>query len=388
MVMFGAAGALFDKTGIDPKEIDIVITACSCFNAVPSLASMVVNNFKMRPDVDAYHLGGMGCSSGVTAPGLAAKLLNNLPEGGYALVINHENITTQLYPGTERNFLVTNVIFRLGGAACIITNKQSEKKRAKYVLDHCIRTHTGADEEAFNCMSKKLDSSNVPGMYLPQPSILTRVTANAIELNVRRLAPLVLPLSEKIRYGAHWFQTSVLGKQLKPYRPDMTATFEHVCIHAGGRIVIESVGKAFSLPESYLEPAANTFYWYGNVSSASVWYTQAWLETVRGVKKGDRAWHIGLGVGFEANSAVWRALRDIKTLHYAWQHVLGGREGEALQAFIHCGKSDMPIKSQNLKPDISAIDSSLAPEPRKIVSGPIHFPYSHSIGHVQIRSHH
>jgi predicted naringenin-chalcone synthase len=86
LVMFGAVEGLLAKTGIRPDQIDIVITATSCFNAVPSLASMLVNKFKFRDDVDAYHLGGMGCSSGVTAPGMAAKLLKSMPKGGYALV--------------------------------------------------------------------------------------------------------------------------------------------------------------------------------------------------------------------------------------------------------------------------------------------------------------
>ena len=86
LVMFGAVEGLLAKTGVRPDQIDIVITATSCFNAVPSLASMLVNKFKFRDDVDAYHLGGMGCSSGVTAPGMAAKLLKSMPKGGYALV--------------------------------------------------------------------------------------------------------------------------------------------------------------------------------------------------------------------------------------------------------------------------------------------------------------
>lgn len=86
LVMFGAVEGLLAKTGVRPDQIDIVITATSCFNAVPSLASMLVNKFKLRDDVDAYHLGGMGCSSGVTAPGMAAKLLKSMPKGGYALV--------------------------------------------------------------------------------------------------------------------------------------------------------------------------------------------------------------------------------------------------------------------------------------------------------------
>ncbi len=36
---------------------------------------MIINHFKMRADIDSYHLGGMGCSAGVIAIGLAQKLL-------------------------------------------------------------------------------------------------------------------------------------------------------------------------------------------------------------------------------------------------------------------------------------------------------------------------
>jgi predicted naringenin-chalcone synthase len=36
---------------------------------------MVVNHFGMRPDVQSYHLGGMGCSNGVVAVNLVKDLL-------------------------------------------------------------------------------------------------------------------------------------------------------------------------------------------------------------------------------------------------------------------------------------------------------------------------
>lgn len=101
--------------------------------------------------------------------------------------MNHENVTTQLYPGTEREFLVTNVIFRLGGAACLLTNKKSEKPRAKYVLEQCLRTHTGADDDAFSCMSVKLDPHGVPGVFLPPPATLAAVTKKAMTANITRL---------------------------------------------------------------------------------------------------------------------------------------------------------------------------------------------------------
>jgi 3-ketoacyl-CoA synthase len=39
------------------------------------MAAMVVNHFKMRPDIQSYHLGGMGCSNGVVAINLIEDML-------------------------------------------------------------------------------------------------------------------------------------------------------------------------------------------------------------------------------------------------------------------------------------------------------------------------
>jgi hypothetical protein len=38
-----------------------------------------------------------------------------------------------------------------------------------------------------------------------------------------------------------------------------------------------------------------------------------------GAKKGDRIWMLGFGTGFKCNSAVFKAVRDVKTDHEAWQ---------------------------------------------------------------------
>lgn len=62
-------------TGLAPKDVDIIVTTCSIFCPTPSLTSMVVNHFKMRTDVQSYHLGGMGCSNGVVAVNLIKDLL-------------------------------------------------------------------------------------------------------------------------------------------------------------------------------------------------------------------------------------------------------------------------------------------------------------------------
>jgi predicted naringenin-chalcone synthase len=36
---------------------------------------MVVNHFRMRPDIKSYNLSGMGCSAGIISIGLARELL-------------------------------------------------------------------------------------------------------------------------------------------------------------------------------------------------------------------------------------------------------------------------------------------------------------------------
>jgi 3-ketoacyl-CoA synthase len=66
---------LLQRTQINPKDIDIVVTLCSIYCPTPSMASMLVNKFNMRSDVQSYHLGGMGCSNGVIAINLVRDLL-------------------------------------------------------------------------------------------------------------------------------------------------------------------------------------------------------------------------------------------------------------------------------------------------------------------------
>ena len=41
------------------------------------------------------------------------------------LIINHENVTNCLYTGNQKNMLITNVLFRIGGACAIMSNRHA-----------------------------------------------------------------------------------------------------------------------------------------------------------------------------------------------------------------------------------------------------------------------
>ena len=53
------------------------------------------------------------------------------------------------YPGRNKDFLVSNAIFRAGGAAMLMTNKRSLYSRCKYELHSSTRVHTGQDDTAY-----------------------------------------------------------------------------------------------------------------------------------------------------------------------------------------------------------------------------------------------
>ncbi|KAI8474465.1 MAG: FAE1/Type III polyketide synthase-like protein-domain-containing protein [Monoraphidium minutum] len=313
---FSAVTDLLNKTGVSPKQVGIVITNCSLFNPTPSLSATIMHHFGMSSSTINYNLGGMGCSAGVVAIDLARQMLQIYPNS-YALVVSHENLTSNWYPGSDRSMLVPNCIFRSNGAAILLSNKTSESWRAKYHLQTLVRTIIAADDEAFQCVYQMEDASGVRGVRLAKE--LMAVAGRTLKQNMTTLGPHVLPLSEKLLFAANFVARTVLGaKKVAPYVPDFTEAFEHICIHTGGRAVLDTMEKAMRLPAEYMEPSRAGLYRFGNVSSTSVWYVLAFIESYRGVRRGEKVWQLGFGSGFKCNSAVWVARRRNAAMHPAW----------------------------------------------------------------------
>jgi len=305
-----------NKTGVQPRQIGIVITNSSLFNPTPSLSATIMNHFKMPHTTFNYNLGGMGCSAGIVAIDLACQMLQLYPDS-YALVVSHENLTNNWYPGCDRSMLVPNCIFRSNGAAILLSNKRRDAGRAKYELKHVVRT-TLSNDEAFGCVYQMEDVKGIRGVRLGKE--LMSVAANGLKLNMTRLGPLVLPLSEQLLFAGNMIARMVMGpKKVKPYVPDFGLAFNHICLHTGGRAVLDTMEKALSLSAEKMEPSRAGLFRFGNVSSTSVWYVLAYVESFRGVKAGDKVWQLGFGSGFKVNSAVWVAKKPIQYTHPAWE---------------------------------------------------------------------
>ncbi|CAN0884873.1 3-ketoacyl-CoA synthase 1 [Linum grandiflorum] len=277
-VMFGALDALFEKTGVKPNDVGILIVK----------------------DVKSYNLGGMGCSAGLISIALAQDLLKANPNT-YAVVLSTENITLNWYFGNDRSMLLCNCIFRMGGAAVLLSNKARDRSRSKYQLVHTVRTHKGADDRNYNCVYQKEDEKGNVGVSLARE--LMAVAGDALKTNITTLGPLVLPLTEQLTFFVSLVRRKVFKARVKPYIPDFKLAFEHFCIH--------ELEKNLQLSEWHMEPSRMTLHRFGNTSSSSLWYELAYTEAKGRVGRGDRVWQIAFGSGFKCNSAVWKALRPI-----------------------------------------------------------------------------
>ena len=312
------------------------------------------NSFKKKQ----YHT-----SNGVVSLSLVKDILQARPNS-VILFIPAEIVTSAMYVGHDRARMITNALFRAGGAAALFTNRRDLKSRAKYRLLQQERVHTGASDVAFKAMYYGPDEKGLTGIALTKD--IPPEAAKAIEKVLRIITPKMLTPSQLLDFSKHFLRKKFGGNKKSvnaaeaeaeeaaaakaaaaasaapakkdPYAPpprakdewlpDYTQCIDHFILHAGGYGVLKGIQKGMRLPSETLLPSFATLRDIGNTSSSSTWYTFAYLESVSsGVKKGERLLQLGVGGGMKASAAVWQAMRDVEDTHRAWAH-LGRRAVE------------------------------------------------------------
>ncbi|WOL19918.1 3-ketoacyl-CoA synthase 6-like [Canna indica] len=114
------------------------------------------------------------------------------------------------------------------------------------------------------------------------------IVGGALRSNLTILGPLVLSASEHLLYFLSVAWRKWVNPKWPMYVPDFTKVFEHFCIHAGGRAVIEELAKNPRLKKEHAEPSRMTLHRFENTSSNSLWYKLAYIEAKGRIEKGDR----------------------------------------------------------------------------------------------------
>ncbi|CAO2165118.1 unnamed protein product [Urochloa humidicola] len=315
LVIFSAVDEVFARTTVRPEDIDVLIVNCSIFTPTPVFADMVVNRYKLRADVQNVNLSGMGCSAGLVSVGLARNLLQVAPPGTHVLIVSTEILSSQYYVGKERAMLLPNCLFRMGAAAMILSNSP---ERARFRLTRAVRTVTAARDADYRCVFQEEDDKGNTGIRLSKD--LATTAGHALKSNIAAFGPLVLPASEQLLVALSLLKRKLLSGRAKVrlYRPDFRTAFEHICIHAGGRGVIDEVQHGLGLSDEDVEASRMTLHRFGNTSSSSVLYELAYQEAKGTMKKGDRVWMISFGAGFDCNSVAWECVKPAADADGPW----------------------------------------------------------------------
>ncbi len=345
------------RTKTRPADVDFLIVNCSLFCPTPSLCAIIARHFKLRPTCRTFNLGGMGCSAGVISLDLAKTLLQATPNS-LAVVVSTEEISQQLYMGNERSLLLQNTLFRVGGAAIVLSNKPVDGFRAKYKLLHTLRVQDNSDV-AHKVVYQMSDPRGTLGVSLGKD--ITVVAGKALQANLTILGPYVLPIREQVKalwsYAHRWLARTANsvadergwkalpfsvcaaeqngagagrgaavaaadgggagavrpGRYAVPkfYVPDFGRGLQHFCIHAGGRAVIDGIEQNLGLERWRTAPSRATLYHWGNTSSSSIWYELRYCEGERGYNKGVPP----AAGGAAAAAAITKASCEASSLH-------------------------------------------------------------------------
>lgn len=357
---------LLIRTGVRPAQIDFLIVNCSLFSPTPSLASLVARRFGLRVDVRTYSLGGMGCSASLVSVDLAKQLLENR-RNSLAVVLSTEEISQQMYRGNRKDMLLQNTLFRVGGAAVLLSNKLQDGFRAKYKLLHSVRAQDNSDE-AETAVVQVQDETGLRGISLSKE--LVDIAGRALKTNFTLLGPYVLPVREQIRVvwsilrraaavrinraadslglGSLPFcggaggggrgagvagagtgaeaaaaagggrRAGRLDEKTPIYVPDFKKAVAHFCIHAGGRAVIDGIETNLKLERHHTAPSRATLFHWGNTSSSSIWYELRYVEGENDRWNGSAAASAAPAAAAASSSAASSAAADVGAVPQGW----------------------------------------------------------------------
>lgn len=149
----------------------------------------------------------------------------------YALVLSTENETSSMYYGNNPSMLLVYCLFRMGGSAALLSSHPSDRYRSKYQLIHTLRTHVGADDNSYKCVFQEEDDEHKVGVSLSKD--LMNVARDALKVHITSLGPLVLPITEKLKFLVNLLKRKLFKMKIEAYMPNFKLAFKHFCIHTG-----------------------------------------------------------------------------------------------------------------------------------------------------------
>jgi predicted naringenin-chalcone synthase len=266
---------LLRLSGVNPNEIERLITvSCTGFFA-PGLDYHLINKFNLPKTIRRTHIGFMGCAAALVGVSSVWESLNlNLNSASHTLLVVIEICSIHLQIEATRDNILANMIFADGAAAGLFTNNNFDKDKMSLNI---ISSNSVLFENSAKFMGWKIGNFGFEMLLSAElPKIILESAAPSV-LNI--LNELGLDKNE-IKFWA---------------------------LHPGGRAILDALQKGLALSEEQLLPSRKVLSNYGNMSSVSILFVLKEILYDQHIKKDDLCCAIAFGPGLTMEVILFKA---------------------------------------------------------------------------------
>ena len=258
-----AAEKCLERAGLQPADIDMIITVSCTGFMIPSLDAHLIEMLGFRSDVRRMPFTELGCAAGAMALSRAADFIQAYP-GRNVLILAVElpTLTFQRKDISQAN-LISSILFGDGAAAVVVTGKPNSGPRI-------LSTETYTFPNSLGAMGFDLRDS---GFHI----LLSKDVPEMIGNKMRELV------------DCFFKRRGLTQDDIKGW-----------ILHPGGSRLLSNIEEALGLTKEDTQPSWDILGNVGNLSSATILFIlQEWLEK-RPLEPGDLAFAGAFGPGFSA----------------------------------------------------------------------------------------
>ena len=230
-----AATAAIEKAGLQPGDIDGVVTVSTTGIATPSLEARAAAKVGFRDNVRRVPVFGLGCAGGVNGLALASRLAAAEP-GSHWLFVTVETCSISIrLDSDDPAAIVATALFGDGAAAAVVTSGH-----------HSVAQITGSAEKLFP------ETLRIMGWDVEDPGLAVVFDRAIPPFIDEHLAETVQEMCGEIGIS----------------RDDIG----RLCCHPGGVKVIDAIESALHLNQGELNLEREVLRDYGNMSAPTVMF--------------------------------------------------------------------------------------------------------------------
>jgi len=269
-ILSGLASRILAQAGLEPRDIDTIVTVCSSGVATPSLDSRVMQRLPFRPETERVPLFGLGCAGGVLGLSRAASMARAAPQSRVLFLDIELSTLTFRRDDRGRANLVATALFGDGAAGAVITCRDDAPRDAPRIV--VSGEHTWP--QTLGIMGWDVANDGLQVVFSRDIPTLVR---------------------EELR--------TVVDAFLRKHRLSLRDIDQYIC-HPGGAKVLDALEGALDLPAGSLTYSRSVLREHGNMSSATVLFILR--EALEAGAKG-RYLLTSMGPGFTAGMMIVEA---------------------------------------------------------------------------------